>query len=70
LRMDDKVGSLRPCLSRNLLYPVHHQPQQLLRDAQAAFQEMGVARYAALAQERLDELGVGKKPASIQTQEP
>jgi hypothetical protein len=36
---------------------------ELLREAQAAFQDMGVPRYAAVARERLQELGTAPPSA-------
>jgi hypothetical protein len=34
----------------------HSQARELLREAQAAFEEMGISRYAAVAAERLEAL--------------
>jgi tetratricopeptide (TPR) repeat protein len=42
----------------------------LLLDAQTAFEEMGIPRYVALAQNRLQALRATEEPANWQTQEP
>ena len=43
---------------------------ELLREAQAAFEEMGAPRYAAVARERLQELRAAEGTATGQTPEP
>jgi predicted ATPase len=44
--------------------------QELLGEAQAAFEEMGSSRYAAVARDRLQELRAATGPTTGQTQEP